>query len=83
MNDITIERTGDTTNRFAFQTLWSETLVKTLFDAIEYEWSNNTLRVIIKELSRKSFKHDNLLHMVEDKFGKPAALKIIRIVFNQ
>lgn len=83
MNDITVERTGDTTNRFVFQTLGSETLVKTLFDAIEYEWSNNALRVIIKELSRKGYNCQRLVHIVEDKLGKLAALKIIRIIFKQ
>ena len=83
MNDITVERSGDTTNRSGFRKLESETLVKTLFDAIEYEWSNNALRVIINELSRKGYDHQKLLCLVEDKFGKSATLKIIRIIFNQ
>ena len=83
MNDITVEKSGDTTNRSGFRRLESETLIKTLFDAIEYEWSNNALRVIIKELSRKGYDHQKLLPLVEDKFGNQAALKIIRIIFNQ
>ena len=83
MNDITVERSGDTTNRSGFRKLESETLVKTLFDALEYEWSNNALRVIIKELSRKGYDHQKLLHMVEDKFGKLATLKVVRILFNK
>jgi hypothetical protein len=86
MNDITGDRSGDksgdTTNRSGFRRLETDTLVKTLFDAIEYEWSDNALRVIIKELSRKGYDKKKLLHMVEDKFGKPAALKIIRILYS-
>jgi len=83
MNDITVERSGDTTNRSGFRKLGSETLVKTLFDAIEYEWSNNALEVIIKELSRKGYDHQKLLPLVEDKFGKQTALKVIRILFKK
>ena len=83
ITDIPSNRTGDTTGRSAFRIVESETLVKTLLDAIEYEWSTNALEVIIKELSKKGYKYEKLLHMIEKKFGKPAALKIIRIVFNQ
>ena len=82
MTDITVERTGDATNRFAFQMLEPDTLVKTLFDAIDNEWSGNALRLIIKELSRKNYDKKMLLHLVEDKFGKPTALKIIRILYS-
>ena len=83
MTDITVDRTGNSTNRYVFQMLEPETLVHTLFDAIEYEWSNNALEIIIQELSKKDYDHRHLLLMVEEKFGKPAALKVIRIIFKQ
>jgi hypothetical protein len=60
-----------------------DTLVQTLFDAIENDWSNNALEIILKELSRKGYDHRQLLLMVEEKFGKEAALKVIRIIFKQ
>ena len=83
MTDITVQKTDNSTNRHAFQMLDPETLVQTLFDAIEYEWSNNALEIIIQELSKKGYDHRRLLLMVEEKFGKPAALKVIRIIFNR
>lgn len=83
MTDITVERTGNSTNRHVFQMLEPETLVRTLFDAIEYEWSNNALEIILQELSKKGYDHRQLLDMVEGKFGKEAALKVIRIIFKQ
>lgn len=83
MSDITVERTNNSTNGYAFQMLEPDTLVQTLFDAIENEWSNNALEVIIRELGRKGYDHRQLLFMIEEKFGKPAALKVIRIIFKQ
>lgn len=75
-------RTGDTTGKATFRTLWSETMVEMLYDAIQHEWSNNALRVIIKELYNKGYNQDRLMNMVEKKFGKKACLKVIRIIFN-
>jgi len=83
ITDITSDRTGDTTGRATLRSLCPESLVNTLYDAIQHEWSNNALEVIIKELFKKGYKYEKLLYMVENKFGKPAALKVIRIIFNQ
>ena len=82
MNDITVDRTSDTTNR-SFLMVDTDTLVKTLYDAIEYEWSTSALEVIIAELCKKHYKYEKLVNMIENRFGKPAALKVIRIAFNQ
>jgi hypothetical protein len=78
----TTGRTGDTTGKATLRTLWSETLVEMLYDAIQHEWSNNALSVIIKELYNKGYNRDRLMKMVEKKFGKQACLKIIRILFS-
>jgi hypothetical protein len=83
MSDITVEKSGNSTNGYAFQRLDPDTLVHTLFDAIENEWSDNALEVVLKQLSRKGFDQRQLLFMIEEKFGKPAALKIIRIISRQ
>ena len=78
----TTGRTGDTTGKTSLRTLWSETLVEMLYDAIQNDWSNNALRVIIKELYKKGYNQDRLMKMVEKKFGKEACLKVIRIIFS-
>lgn len=78
----TTGRTGDTTGKATFQTLWSETLVEMLYDAIQHEWSNNALRIIIKELYNKGYNQDRLMKMIDKKFGKEACLKVIRIIFS-
>lgn len=83
MTDITVQKSGDTTNRSTYHVLEPDTLVQTLFDAIENGWSDNALEVIIKELSRKNFDQRQLLLMLEEKFGKQATLKVIRIIFKQ
>jgi len=83
MADITVERTGNSTNGHALKMLDPDTLVQTLFDAIENDWSNNALEIILKELSRKGYDHRQLLLLVEEKFGKQVALKVIRIIFKQ
>jgi hypothetical protein len=80
MSDITVERTNNSTNGCAFQRLDPDTLVHTLFDAIENEWSDNALEVVLKQLSRKGFNQRQLLLMIEEKFGKQVALKVIRII---
>jgi hypothetical protein len=82
MIEITGNRSGDTTGKATLRTLWSETLVEMLYDAIQHEWSNNALSVIIKELYNKGYNRDRLMKMVEKKFGKQACLKIIRIIFS-
>lgn len=77
------DRSGDTTGKAALRTLWSQTLIETLYDAIQNEWSNNALEVIIKELYNKGYSQEKLMAMVEKKLGKPATLRIIRIILNQ
>lgn len=83
MADITVDRTGDTTNRHTFVALESDTLVKALFDAIENEWSQNAIEVLIREICKKGYDDKRLLNLVETRYGKATALKIIRIIFNQ
>lgn len=78
----TTGRTGDTTGKATFRTLWSETLIEMLYDAIQHEWSNNALRMIIKELYKKGYNQDRLMKIIEKKFGKVACLKVIRIIFS-
>lgn len=57
------------------RTLWSDTLIGMLSDAIEYNWSRNAIREILKELYRKGYKSKQLIRMVKKKFGSEVAQK--------
>lgn len=83
MTDITVDRTGDTTNRHTFVALESDTLVKAICDAIEYEWSQNALEVLIRELCKKGYDGKKLLNQIESRYGQLAALRVVRILFHQ
>lgn len=67
-------QTLQTTER---RTLWSETLVEMLYDAVEYDWSSNALREILIELYHKGYKLDKVAKMVNKKFGKEAVAKLL------
>ena len=89
MTDITCDRSGDitgrsgdTTGKATFRTIHTDSLIEILDEAIYNDWSNNALRVIIKELHKKGYNEDRLIRMVERKFGKVACLKVVRIIFN-
>lgn len=82
MTDITVDRTGDTTNHHTFVALESDTLVEAICDAIENEWSQNALEVLVRELTKKDYDDKKLLNLIETRFGPQAALRIIRILFH-
>lgn len=65
------------------RTLWSDTLVGMLNDAIEYNWSANAIREILKELYNKGYKPKQLVRMVEKKFGSEAAQKFKNNISGQ
>lgn len=68
-------KTEDILEKTDLRTLWSDTLIGMLSDAIEYNWSNNAIREILKELYNKGYKPKQLVRMVEKKFGPDAAQK--------
>ena len=86
MIENTTDRSNGTTNdlsgRVDFGSLWAETLVETLYDAIENNWSSNALRVIIKQLQNKGYSRKIILGLVEEKFGKAGCEKIIKLSIN-
>ena len=82
MADITADKSGDTTNHNTFVSLESESLVRSLFDALENGWSDNALEVLVREICKKGYDPKRLLNLVENRCGKTAALKVIRIIFH-
>lgn len=75
-------RSNDTTGKVDFGSLWAETLVETLYDAIENNWSDNALKVIIKQLLKKGYSKKIIQGLVEEKFGKAYCEKIIKLLIN-
>jgi DNA-directed RNA polymerase specialized sigma54-like protein len=76
------DKSDDTSGRSGFGPLWSETLIETLYDGIHNDWSNNALKMIIKELNKKGYLQKQILDMVETKFGKRGCRKLIKLVLN-
>ena len=74
--DITEEKLLKTDLR----TLWSETLVELLHDAVKEEWSDKALQEIIKELYNKGYKTEQLIAMLDKKIGPEAATRLARFV---
>ena len=83
MSDITSDRSGDRTSDQTLHMLEADTLLQSLFDAIENEWSNNAVEVLIRELIKKDYSQSQLLKMIELKFGKIAALNLLRTIARQ
>ena len=59
------------------RTLWSETLVEMLYDAVESDWSGNALREILVELHHKGYRLDKVAKMVDKKYGKEAVVRLL------
>jgi methionine salvage enolase-phosphatase E1 len=62
------------------RTLWTETLVELLYEAVQDGWSDNALKEIVAELYNKGYKAEQLMQMLEKKIGPDAAKKMARFV---
>ena len=62
------------------RSLWSETLVELLYDAVKEEWSDNAIQEIIKELYNKGYKTEQLINMLDKKLGPDAATRLARFI---
>jgi hypothetical protein len=62
------------------RTLWSETLIELLHDAVKGDWSDKAIKEIIKELYNKGYKTEQLMVMLDRKIGPEAATKLARFV---
>jgi hypothetical protein len=62
------------------RTLWSETLIELLHDAVKGNWSDKAIKDIISELYNKGYKTEQLMVMLDRKIGPDAATKLARFV---
>ena len=62
------------------RTLWSETLIELLHDAVKEDWSDKAIKDIISELYNKGYKTEQLMVMLDSKIGPEAATKLARFV---
>jgi hypothetical protein len=62
------------------RTLWSETLIELLHDAVKEDWSEKVIKNIISELYNKGYKTEQLMVMLDKKIGPDAATKLARFV---
>ena len=72
--------TEDALAKTDLTTLWSETLIDLLDDAVKENWSEQAIRDIIKELYNKGYKTEQLIVMLEKKIGPEAADRLARFV---
>ena len=75
-----IDINGDTLLKTDLRTLWSETLIELLHDAVKEDWSEKAIKDIISELYNKGYKTEQLMVMLDKKIGPEAAIKLARFV---
>ena len=75
-----IDINGDTLLKTDLRTLWSETLIELLHDAVKEDWSEKAIKEIISELYNKGYKTEQLMVMLDKKIGPEAATKLARFV---
>ncbi len=72
--------TEDALARTDLGTLWSETLIDLLHDAVKGDWSDKAIKDIIKELYNKGYKTEQLMTMLDKKIGPEAAARLARFI---
>lgn len=68
----------DTLRSTNLRTLWSETLIEMLYEAVQYDWSANALREILVELHHKGYKMERVVKKINKKFGKEASARLLK-----
>jgi len=62
------------------RTLWSDTLVELLCDAVKGKWSDKAIQEIIKELYNKGYKTERRMTIFEMKLGSESATRSARFI---
>ena len=65
------------------RTLWSETLIDLLQDAVTENWSDKAIKEIIKELYNKGYKTEQLMVLLDKKIGPEAATHLAIYVLDK
>lgn len=58
------------------KTMWSETLLESLYVAMEKNKGNEIVLEIIQELKAKGYKNDYLIEKIQKKVGPNAAVRL-------
>jgi hypothetical protein len=66
----------DQTTMTEVKTMWSETLLETLYVAMEKNKGNNVVIPILKDLKEKGYEKDYLIEKVGKKVGPAAAARL-------
>ena len=79
MNDskLTEEKVAKTDLR----TLWTDTLVDLLVDAVQQGWSEQVIKDLVNELYNKGYKPEKLMKLLERKLGPDAATRLAKFLF--
>ena len=64
------------------RTLWSDTLVEMLHEAVNEDWSESAVREIVRELYNKGYKTEQLIAMIDKKIGPNAAARLARFIID-
>jgi len=70
----------DDTQMTEVKTMWSETLLETLYAALEKNKSDTSIKELLGELAEKGYKKDYLVEKVTKKVGPNAASNLKRIM---
>jgi len=62
------------------RTLWSDTLIELLCDAVKGKWSDKAIKEIIKELNNKGYKMERLMIILDKNLGSEAATRLARFI---
>ena len=64
------------------RTLWSDTLIEMLQEAVSEDWSDNAIKEIVRELYNKGYKTEQLIAMIDKKIGPNAAARLARFIIE-
>lgn len=62
------------------RTLWSDTLIELLCEAVKEDWSDHAIEEIIKELYNKGYKTERLITILDKSLGPEAATRLARFM---
>ena len=66
----------DKTDLTQAKTLWSETILEILYEALRKERKDGEIRELLKEVRAKGFKRDYILDRVKKKIGPAAEIRV-------
>ncbi len=75
-------KTEDKLKNTDLRSLWSETLVELMCEAVSEDWSEHAMGEIIKELYNKGYKTDQIIAMIDKRLGAEAAGRLAKFIIE-